>query len=168
MALQNDPKVTHIDWMSSSSHVGRNSIRVNNDNDPTIWSKQSNMVYRPQTTVPATTIDKILAPHDEPFPFMKLDLEGADIIALFGATQTLEHRRPVVAFENASKGPDVHGYSIQDISNFFTKYGYVGMNYVGQPLSFDSWFDFYEAWAIPGERLAQTASLIKSAIDSRI
>ncbi len=166
-ALQNDPETTEIPWMSSHTHVGRSSILSTNKTAPTIWDTHTDVKYRDQLSVPATTIDQILHPAKS-IPFLKLDLEGADFLALRGATQTLTEKRPVVAYENSSKAPQVHGYSVNDIQSYFEKVGYIPLNYIGVPMTTDTWFDFHEAWAIPIEKYLKTLKLIEKSISKRI
>ena len=167
-ALQNDPGLTSIPWMSSHSHVGRSSIRAPNAGQPTIWSQHKDVQYRAETSVPATTIDQILAADHNALPFLKLDLEGADILALRGAEMTLSEKRPVIAFENSDKAPSVHGYTLDDVLEYFGGLNYVVLDYVGTPMQKTNWFDFYEAWAVPMERLSETSELITAAVDRRI
>lgn len=167
-ALQDDPNLVSIPWMSSHSHVGRSSIRAANATQPTIWAQHKDVQYRDETSVPATTIDLILAGDPNALPFLKLDLEGADILALRGAEKTLADKRPVIAYENSDKAPSVHGYSLDDVLAYFSRLEYVVLDYVGVPMQKDSWFQFYEAWAVPMERLAETTGLINQALDRRI
>lgn len=110
-ALQSDPTLTSIFWGSSSSHVGRSSIISDNAERPTIWGDNPDIEYREEMTVTATTIDAILKDEPAPLPFMKLDLEGADLMALQGATLTLEEKRPLVA----SKTPCMHQKSMASL-----------------------------------------------------
>lgn len=167
-ALQDDPETTEIPWMSSHSHIGRSSIQSRKeDGVQTIWADHADVQYRDTTHVPATTIDQILVNADQ-VPFLKLDLEGADFLAMQGAKDTLKNKRPVIAFENSSKAPAVHGYSLEDASAFFMGQGYIPLSYVGEPLTFSNWFDFYEAWAVPQERFAEVYGLISRGIEQRI
>lgn len=167
-ALQNDPMITEIPWMSSHSHVGRSSIRATDSDTPSIWTEHKDVAYRDETTVPAVTLDGMLAAETRALPFIKLDLEGADFLALQGARATLAAKRPLIAFENSSRAPQVHGYTLDDLSDFFAAQGYVPLNYVGAPMTHASWFDFYEAWAVPQEAQAHITTLINRAVTARI
>jgi len=167
-ALQDRPEVTEIPWMSSHSHVGRSSIRAANAEVPSIWADHPKVQYRPPTTVPATTIDLILTAEPRPLPFVKLDLEGADILALRGAEATLTKRRPLVAFENSNRAPEVHGYTLTEVEAYFARLGYGLRNYVGEPLEQETWFSFHEAWAVPTEQDAAVRAMIGRAIARRI
>lgn len=167
-ALQDQAATTEIPWLSSHSHVGRSSIQSKNSDEPSIWATHLDVQYREDMTVPATTIDLILANDKNPLPFVKLDLEGADFLALRGAGQTLEKARPVIAFENSDKAPGVHGYSLDDVNSYFKSHSYVPLDYVGRPLKKDNWFEFYEAWAVPAEKLELVQRLIAEAVNKRI
>jgi FkbM family methyltransferase len=150
-AIQNDPDVHLIDWKSSPSHAGRSSIVSANADRRTIWEGTADMQYREDMRVPATTIDKILQGEPRPLPFLKLDLEGADLLALMGATQTLRSKRPVVAFENSVHAPKVHGFTLEQIAAYFADLDYVPLNVLGEPIGPENWFGFFEAWAAPRE-----------------
>lgn len=150
-AIQNDPDVHLIDWKSSPSHAGRSSIVSANADRRTIWEGTADMQYREDMRVPATTIDKILQGEPRPLPFLKLDLEGADLLALMGATQTLRSKRPVVAFENSVHAPKVHGFTLDQIAAYFADLDYVPLNVLGEPIGPENWFGFFEAWAAPRE-----------------
>lgn len=167
-ALQDQASTTSIPWLSSHSHVGRSSIQSENTDAPSIWSTHQDVKYRDDVRVPATTIDLILEANKAPLPFVKLDLEGADFLALRGAAQTLKNDRPVIAFENSDKAPGVHGYTLDDVSAYFKSHSYVPLDYVGNPLEQGSWFEFYEAWAVPIEKLEQVQGLISDAVNKRI
>lgn len=166
-ALQRDPNLTSIPWQSSSSHDGRSSILSANQDQPTIWSKNEGIEYREQMSVPATTIDKLMQSYVEPMPFMKLDLEGADLMALFGARNTLLGKRPIVAFENSSEAPGVHGFTLDEVIGYMHGVGYVPMDFGGTPLTKDSWFNMWEAWAAPIERADWLSEQLKAVLTSR-
>lgn len=148
-ALQNNTDVESIPWMSSVSHIGRSSIL--SASDSTIWGEDSGIEYREAMRVPATTIDTLLEGEASPLKFIKLDLEGADLLALMGAKKSLERFRPIVAFENSIHAPKVHGFTIDQIVTFFSELNYVPMNFIGEPIGPENWFGFFEAWAAPRE-----------------
>jgi FkbM family methyltransferase len=152
-ALQRDPATTEIRWKSSTSHVGRSSIVADNPERNTIWGDNPDIYYRDEMKVEASTIDLILQNEDRELPFVKLDLEGADIMALFGASETLRLKRPVVAFENSIHAPKVHGFTIDEATAYFASVGYVPMNFVGDFIGTENWFGFFEAWAVPSEHV---------------
>lgn len=167
MALQDDPERTEIPWKSSPSHVGRSSIVSANPERNTIWSNNPDMVYREDMTVPATTIDRILQDEALPLPFLKSDLEGADLIALKGSTATLRGKRPIVAFENSVHAPKVHGFTVAEMIAYFDALGYVPMDFTGAAMTEASWFDFFEAWLVPVEQQDWLATQLDAALSRR-
>lgn len=167
-ALQDDPACREIPWRSSSSHVGRSSIVSRNAAHATIWQDRTEVKYREQTTVPATTIDRILAAETGPLPFIKLDLEGADLLALRGAPVALRRFRPVVAFENSVHAPDVHGFSVAEMIEYFAGLDYVPMDFVGTPLTEATWFGLFEAFAAPREKAAWLSATLQDATARRL
>jgi len=166
-ALQDDPKTKRIAWKSSPSHVGRSSIVSANAERDTIWGDNPDMEYRDAMTVPATTIDQILENEQLPVPFIKTDLEGADLIALKGAAATLAKHRPVVAFENSLHSPKVHGFTIDEMIEYFADLGYVGMNFVGETLTKENWFGFFEAWLTPTNHVEELRAHLHSSLAKR-
>lgn len=166
-ALQGDPDRQSIPWRSSPTHVGRSSIVSHNATRPTIWADNADMRYRDELEVPCTTIDSILALESLSVPFVKLDLEGADLIALRGAAATLRDKRPVVAFENSLKAPAVHGFTIEEMAAFFRGLNYVPMDFSGSRMAPDTWFGFFEAWLAPEEDAAWLTEQLTSALDRR-
>jgi FkbM family methyltransferase len=167
-ALQNDPATTEIPWGSSSSHVGRSSILSDNAARPTIWGDDAGVEYRDKMTVPATTIDTILAEDPAPVPFLKLDLEGADLLALTGAETTLSEKRPIVAYENSVHAPRVHGFSMEDIAAYFDRLGYVALDFIGRPVTPETWFGFFEAWAVPQEDTDWLKDALRDSVGRRM
>ena len=166
-ALQDDPQRHSIPWKSSPSHVGRSSIVSTNPERNTIWGDNPDMVYRDEMSVPSTTIDGILDTETLPLPFLKSDLEGADLIALKGAETTLKNKRPVIAFENSVHAPKVHGFTIVDMVAYFGRLGYVPMNFAGERMSEQNWFGFFEAWLVPTELQDWLAKQLDAALSQR-
>lgn len=163
-ALQRHEDVTSIPWKSSISHVGRSSIISTSSGRETIWDDRSDMTYRDPEIISATTIDILTAPVEEPIIFIKLDLEGADLFALLGARKTLAAHRPVVAFENSVFAPKVHGFTLDEVAAFFESLGYVALNFIGERLSTSDWFTFFEAWAVPQERVSDLEQIVNEAL----
>jgi len=150
-ALQRDSSITSIRWKSSTSHVGRSSIIADNPERDTIWGNNPEIQYRDEVKVEATTIDNILSQEVRPLPFLKTDLEGADIVSLFGAKSTLANKQPIVAFENSVHAPKVHGFTVEEAQSYFENIGYIPINFVGERRDSSNWFGFFEAWAAPKE-----------------
>lgn len=166
-ALQRHPAIRSIPWRSSISHQGRSSILSDNGERQTIWQGNQQMEYRDVMEVEASTIDTIVGVNSPPVGFIKLDLEGADLHALFGARDTLARYRPVVAFENSVHAPEVHGFTLPEVSGYFHGLGYVALDAVGNVMTRDNWFGFFEAWAVPREQVVAVSRLITAALARR-
>jgi len=167
-ALQNDPAVTSIPWKSSPTHPGRASIVSLATSDRTIHSGDASVKYRDVFEVPATTVDAILANETRRLPLLKLDLEGADFLAIRGAEAVMTRDRPIVAFENASIAPDVHGYTRDEMLGHFASLGYVMCNFTGHPVTKSDMFSFYEAWACPADQVDSLRILIEDAFHQTV
>jgi FkbM family methyltransferase len=166
-ALQDDPDRLTIPWRSSPTHPGRSSIVSQNATRPTIWEGTEGMVRSAIAAVPATTIDQAIPADTPPVAFLKLDLEGADLIALRGGAATLTRDRPVVAFENSIHAPAVHGFTVAEMAAWFAAIDYVPLDFLGAPMTPERWFGFFEAWAVPRERLGALQALIAQAVAAR-
>ena len=80
--------------------------------------------------VDAYCIDELKA--DRRVAFIKLDLEGGEYHALLGATETLNHDRPIIVFENGGAATaSVNGYEVSDFTGLFETYGYEVYDFVG-------------------------------------
>lgn len=163
-ALQDSPYCFTVPWASSVSHVGRSSIVSDVGARRTIWDGNSEMIYREDVFVPATTIDILMEPETLPLVFLKLDLEGADLLSLRGATRTLGKARPIVAFENSIHAPKTHGFSIESIESYFSSLNYVALTYNGEKMDCGNWFSFHEAWVVPKERQVMFQQLLGSVL----
>jgi FkbM family methyltransferase len=166
-ALQNDVSKDSIPWKSSTSHVGRSSISAKNSDRETIWGDNPDMCYRDELTVPATTIDKILSNECLPVLFIKLDLEGADLLSIFGAKATMAVKRPIIAFENSIHAPKVHGFSIPDFMSYAAALDYVPIDFAGNRMDSDNWFGFFEAWLVPVEMEKWLITQLNAALSKR-
>lgn len=162
-ALQGDQERDCVTWKSSTSHIGRSSIASTGERK-TIWNAEEKIVYREDITVEATTIDKLLASERRPLPFLKLDLEGADITSLFGGRETLKNKRPIVAFENSVHAPKVHGFTIEEFIRFLEGIDYVATDFFGNRLELKNWFTFFEAWLTPVEDADWLAGALNAAV----
>lgn len=163
-ALQRDPQVENVTWKSSTSHIGRSSIASATGEGETIWGDNPKIIYREDQVIPATTIDTILADEQRPVPFIKLDLEGADLVSLMGAEATLRKKRPIVAFENSVHAPKVHGFKLDDFIRYLEDIDYVAVDFFGQPLLRHNWFGFFEAWLAPAEQVEWLAEALNKAV----
>lgn len=89
--------------------------------------------------VETTTIDGILqkAPTCR---LIKLDLEGAEFLALSGASATLEHHSPFLILENGLKQTAIqYGYTKEQFFGLFAESGYRLFNIGGQEVTEEFW-----------------------------
>jgi FkbM family methyltransferase len=80
-----------------------------------------------------TTLDQELAGADR-VTFLKIDVEGSDLLALQGAARTIERDRPVLLIEVARDGLARHGQTPKQVQDLLDSYGYVTFGYEGQEL----------------------------------
>jgi FkbM family methyltransferase len=73
-------------------------------------------------TVKTDLLDNIIPP-DMPLDFIKIDVEGAEMLVLKGAEKTIQRCRPIVVFEHGLGGSDVYGTTPKQIFAFFEKCG---------------------------------------------
>jgi FkbM family methyltransferase len=69
-------------------------------------------------TVETDLLDNII-PYNLKIDFIKIDVEGAEILVLKGAEQTIKKWRPIVVFEHGLGGSDVYGTTPTQIYEFF-------------------------------------------------
>jgi FkbM family methyltransferase len=72
-----------------------------------------------QIEVPCARLDDVV-PSDRRFDFIKLDVEGAELMVLRGATRLLARDRPIVLFECGPSGPAAFGYTPGEIHRLLT------------------------------------------------
>ena len=73
-------------------------------------------------TVKTDLLDNII-PADMPLNFIKIDVEGAEMLVLKGAEKTIKRCHPIVVFEHGLGGSDVYGTTPKQIFAFFEKCG---------------------------------------------
>lgn len=74
--------------------------------------------------LPTITIDDMAMPGDEDVDLIYLDIEGAEMLALRGAEDTIRRARPVIAFEDKGLS-ERFGYSQGDIEKWLaSEFGY--------------------------------------------
>ena len=76
------------------------------------------------------TVDAIVA-HIDALHFVKIDVEGAEMGALRGASKTLSRLRPVVEFESGGRSLGGFGFAANDVFDFFAGHGYVLFDILG-------------------------------------
>jgi FkbM family methyltransferase len=60
-------------------------------------------------------------PRDRRFDFMKLDVEGAELMVLRGASELLKRDRPTLLFECGPSGPQAFGYAAGEIRDLLAE-----------------------------------------------
>lgn len=80
------------------------------------FSSLARPARREATAIDAETarLDDVV-PADRTFGFVKIDVEGAELLVLRGATRTLARDRPVILFECGPGGPSAFGYRPEDL-----------------------------------------------------
>jgi FkbM family methyltransferase len=75
--------------------------------------------------VQVTTLDEFLAQYPESkIGLMKMDIEGAELLALRGAKKTIERDRPVIFYEENEPAYRAFGYTVADVRDFLKALGY--------------------------------------------
>lgn len=91
-------------------------------------------------TAPMVTIDETVG--QTPIAFIKLDLEGADFLALRGGERVIKRDRPLVVFETLPAASSrAYGYSQGEFFQYFRRIGYAVHDLHGAPLTPDNWAD---------------------------
>jgi FkbM family methyltransferase len=75
-------------------------------------------------TCPVVTLDDVVAEHGGTVDVLKLDIEGAELFALRGASRVLERNRPIVFCEMLRKLTRPFGYHPNDIIDLMRGHGY--------------------------------------------
>jgi FkbM family methyltransferase len=113
-----------------------------------------------EVLVDCARLDDII-PSDRRIDFLKVDVEGAELLVLRGATSLLARDRPVVLFESGPGGAEKLGLSREQLFRFFVKQGYsvfLPKDYVnnGNPLELSAFdqshrypFKAFNYFAIP-------------------
>ncbi len=75
--------------------------------------------------VQVTTLDEFLAQYPESkIGLMKIDIEGAELLALQGAKKTIERDRPVIFYEENEPAYQAFGYTVAEVRDFLKALGY--------------------------------------------
>jgi FkbM family methyltransferase len=74
-------------------------------------------------TVPVARLDE-LVPAGKEVDFIKIDVEGAQVRVLQGATRVLEEHHPLLWIEHGDKSAGAHGTTRRDLWNLLTDYDY--------------------------------------------
>ncbi len=86
-----------------------------------------NILERPDAqklVVSVRKLDDVAASKDLKVDFLKCDVEGAELMVLRGALQTIERDRPIIFLEMLRKWSSKFGYHPNDIIDLLSAYGY--------------------------------------------
>jgi FkbM family methyltransferase len=109
--------------MALSDHSGTTSFYVNlGETGFSGLARHGNGNFE-QITVPCDSLDNIV-PQDRKFELLKIDVEGAELFVVRGATQFLVRDRPTIMFECGPSGPVAFGYTAGDLFDAFITNNY--------------------------------------------
>lgn len=160
-AIQDSQFVERVTWMSAESHPGRSGIS-------SIWQDEGSVTFRPKREVRATTVDRLVVAEELPCRALKLDLEGGDFMALLGAIETLRKHRPLVVFENSVRAPGIYDFKVEQVSAFLAACGYQAVSFHGESPSPSNWFQFWEMWAAPVEKVSALQKMLQRLVAAEI
>ena len=88
---------------------------------------------KPKTiTVETRTIDTLM--EGQPAcNYIKMDIEGAELLALRGAVRTLQRCRPIISIEYGYAGYSAYGQTQEEMFDFATSHGYLVTDIFGLP-----------------------------------
>jgi FkbM family methyltransferase len=90
--------------------------------------------------VPTRKIDTVVG--EEALAFVKLDLEGADFLAIRGAINTIRRSLPIIVFENSRKwAARCYGYEKEEFFGLFDELDYRIIDLHGRELRSENWED---------------------------
>jgi FkbM family methyltransferase len=96
------------DVVSSRAHSGLKSRNL----------EQTEEVH--EITVPTDLLDNLI-PSDMPIHFIKIDVEGAELLVLRGAVNTIRRNKPFIVFEHGLGGADYYNAFPQGIYDLLVK-----------------------------------------------
>lgn len=111
-----------VDASALSDHQGEEDFHVREQGDTS-----SLLAGEPgsKVRVAVTTLDRRLLGEDATrVDFMKIDVEGAELSVLRGATKMIEKYQPLVYFEFLPLYAAQHGFGYEDFVRFFQPLGY--------------------------------------------
>lgn len=101
----------HVTSNPSYSGIKKRSYDRSNETDETIEVKTARL-------------DDVLLQQNKKIDFMKIDVEGAELGVLKGATALIKRDRPVIIFECGLGGTDVYDTTPAELFAFFAELGY--------------------------------------------
>jgi FkbM family methyltransferase len=110
-----------------SDRAGRATFHINQKNSSYYSGLENADAVSGGTSIPIgveiTTLDALL-PQLERLDLVKLDIEGAELHALRGATDLLARFRPLIVFEWGDQSSPIYGTTSDQIWSFFSARGY--------------------------------------------
>ncbi|MFB2974939.1 FkbM family methyltransferase [Microseira sp. BLCC-F43] len=112
---------THIYELALSHRCGEIEFQYV-VNDPGYSGIQRRIYHLPepqiQTIVVQTNrLDNIIPP-DVPVSFIKIDIEGAEYLAMCGGVETIKRNRPIIVFEAGKESTSCYGINPEQIFDF--------------------------------------------------
>ena len=101
----------HVTSNPSYSGIKKRTYDRTNETDETIEVKTARL-------------DDVLVQQNKKIDFMKIDVEGAELGVLKGATALIKRDRPVIIFECGLGGTDVYDTTPAELFTFFAEMGY--------------------------------------------
>ena len=101
----------HVTSNPSYSGIKKRTYDRTNETDETIEVKTARL-------------DDVLLQQNKKIDFMKIDVEGAELGVLKGATALIKRDRPVIIFECGLGGTDVYDTTPAELFTFFAELGY--------------------------------------------
>ncbi len=123
---KNYPANCHFFKTALSRETGETSFNyvVSNPSYSGILRRRYDRPNEEDTTITVKTelLDHIIAPNIT-IDFIKIDVEGAEMLVLEGARKTIQRCKPIVVFEHGLGASDVYGTTPRQIFTFFQECG---------------------------------------------
>ena len=103
--------------MTGQAHLGSRVDERGGSEDHKTWEATK------EITCEVVALDDFLPPLDD-LPFLKIDIEGAELLAFRGAEKTIDRHRPTVLLEIYPWCLEGFGLSLNDLTGFFHAKGY--------------------------------------------